>query len=153
MLEFWLNPEVNIHWNFLPRSRVMILVFTDHIVHHIAKGAFMAKNLTSAALLVVLAFAFSSLAFAQDMKKDETAKMEKKEMMGEMKVGSCSPECGFMVRSHNEAEVTEMLKMHAKKQHNMEMSDKDAMAKIKSAKHMEMKMEKKMEKMEKREEK
>jgi predicted small metal-binding protein len=73
----------------------------------------------------------------QEMKKDETKKEAMHKEMGEMKVGSCSPECGFMVRSHNESEVMEMLKTHAKKQHNMNMSDKDAMAKIKPAGHME----------------
>jgi predicted small metal-binding protein len=106
----------------------------------------MVRNLLAVLFTVVLAVTFSSLSFAQDTKSDTKrgeAKMQemKKEAghkeMGELKVGSCSPECGFMVRSHNEAEVADMLKMHAKKQHNMDLSDADAKAKIKSAGHAE----------------
>jgi len=101
----------------------------------------MVKRPFAALLTIVLAVLFSSMAFAQEMKqemrKDETKKEAMHKEMGEMKVGSCSPECGFMVRSHNESEVMEMLKTHAKKQHNMDLSDADAKAKIKSAGHAE----------------
>lgn len=107
----------------------------------------MIKNFMVALLVAVIGVAFSSSSFAQDTraveKKQETKrevvkKEETHKAMGEMKVGSCSPECGFMVRSHNESEVAEMLKMHAQKQHNMTLSDADAKAKIKSAGHGEM---------------
>lgn len=101
------------------------------------------------AVLVMLLISFSTVV-AQDMKKEEGKKegmgvptAKHSAAMGEMKVGTCSPECGFMVRSHNEGEVMEVVKTHAKKQHNMDMSDKDAMAKIKPAGHMERKEMKK----------
>ena len=55
--------------------------------------------------------------------------MEKK-----LKAISCDPMCGFMVRSHDEDELVEMAKAHAKKKHpDVKMSDKDIRSLIKPA--------------------
>ncbi|MDI6802178.1 MAG: DUF1059 domain-containing protein [Thermodesulfovibrionales bacterium] len=35
---------------------------------------------------------------------------------------ACPPECGFMVRSHDEKEIVEIALQHAKKIHKMEIS-------------------------------
>jgi len=45
----------------------------------------------------------------------------------------CPPECGFMVRSHDEKEIIEMAKQHAKKSHKMTMTDKELKDMIRSA--------------------
>jgi predicted small metal-binding protein len=55
--------------------------------------------------------------------------MEKK-----LKTITCDPMCGFMVRSHNEDELVEMAKAHAKKMHpDMKMSENEIKAMIKPA--------------------
>ncbi len=100
----------------------------------------MMKRTFLPALFVLLAFSFSSLAFAQEMKKEEGKKEEKV-----LKSVTCDPACGFMVRSHDEAELTGIVKEHAKKAHNMDMTD----AQVKEKMKME-KMKKKAEKMEKK---
>ena len=99
----------------------------------------MMKKTFLPALLILLAFSFSSLALGQEAKK-----MEGKKEAKELKSYSCDPACGFMVRSHDEAELTGIVKEHAKKAHNMDMTD----AQIKSG----MKTEK-MKPMMKKEEK
>jgi predicted small metal-binding protein len=45
----------------------------------------------------------------------------------------CPPECGFMVRSHDEKEIVEIARQHAEKIHKMTMSDKELKEMIKSA--------------------
>ena len=100
----------------------------------------MVKKMLGAVL--VLAFALSSIAVAQEAPKKEMKKEEKHVY----KSVTCDPQCGFMVRSHDEKELTEIVKMHAKKQHNMEMTDKDVQAKMKTE-GMEMKKEEKKEMM------
>jgi predicted small metal-binding protein len=52
----------------------------------------------------------------------------------ELKSISCDPTCGFMVRSHDENELVEMIKAHGKKMHpDMKMSDEEIRAMIKPA--------------------
>ena len=48
-----------------------------------------------------------------------------------MYMASCPAPCEFTVRSHDRKEVAAVLKEHAKSHHHMDMSDKDAEAKIK----------------------
>lgn len=37
----------------------------------------------------------------------------------------CSPECGFMIRSHNEHEVVQMATQHVKEAHHKNPSEQD----------------------------
>jgi len=55
-------------------------------------------------------------------------------MEGELKKISCAPECGFSVQSHNEAEVMEIAKKHAKESHNKDVSDEDLKGKLEKVK-------------------
>jgi predicted small metal-binding protein len=45
----------------------------------------------------------------------------------------CDPTCGFMIRSHDEKELIDLVKQHAKKSHNMSVSEKDIRDKMKAA--------------------
>lgn len=45
----------------------------------------------------------------------------------------CDSTCGFMVRSHDEKEIVEIAMEHAKKSHNMTVTEKDVKAMIKDA--------------------
>lgn len=54
-------------------------------------------------------------------------------MTGELKKIECDPSCGFMVRSHDEKELIELTKQHAKKLHNKDITDKDVRDKMKAA--------------------
>ena len=49
-----------------------------------------------------------------------------------LKQVSCDPECGFMLRSHDEKELIGMVKEHATNAHKMNMSDNDVKARMKS---------------------
>ena len=66
--------------------------------------------------------------------------MSDKEMkMSPMKSFSCDESCGFMVRSHDEKEVTEMVMKHLKKHHHENTSEKDVKGMLKTEKTGEMK--------------
>ncbi len=54
-------------------------------------------------------------------------------MAGTLKEVSCDPKCGFSVKSHDEKEIIEIVKQHAKKSHSMSISDKDVEGKMKEA--------------------
>ena len=45
--------------------------------------------------------------------------------METLKTFKCDPSCGFMVRSHDEKELIDIAKAHAKKAHRMNMSDSE----------------------------
>jgi predicted small metal-binding protein len=45
--------------------------------------------------------------------------------MEKMKSITCDPECGFMVRSHDENEVMDVAKKHAKDMHEMDASEEE----------------------------
>jgi predicted small metal-binding protein len=45
----------------------------------------------------------------------------------------CDPKCGFMVRSHDEKEIVEITTQHAKKSHNMTITEKDVRDMLKTA--------------------
>ena len=104
----------------------------------------MMKKTFLPALLILLAFAFSSMALAQETKKAEGKKEEKV-----LKSAECDPACGFMVRSHDEAEIMSVIKEHAKKAHNMDMTDAQIKGMMKTEKMGKKKAEK-AEKMEKK---
>lgn len=52
-------------------------------------------------------------------------------MAGTFKKVECDPPCGFTVKSHDEREVIELVKQHAKKAHKMDLAEKDIRGKIK----------------------
>lgn len=43
-----------------------------------------------------------------------------------LKKVECDPKCGFLIRSHDETEVIRIALDHAKKFHNMTMTEKEA---------------------------
>jgi predicted small metal-binding protein len=89
----------------------------------------MLQKVSSAILLVLFAFAVVTSGFAQDAK----AKDAKKEMhQATLKSVSCDPTCGFMCRSHDEKELTAIVKTHAKKAHKMDLTDKQVKDMMKS---------------------
>lgn len=66
-----------------------------------------------------------------------------KEVKPVLKTVSCAPECGFMVRSHDEKELSAIVIDHAKKYHNKVMTEKDVKAMTKSEAEPPMKSEQK----------
>ncbi len=54
-------------------------------------------------------------------------------MTGGLKKIECDPTCGFMIRSHDERELIDVVTQHAKKSHNMSISEKEVKEKIKAA--------------------
>jgi len=51
---------------------------------------------------------------------------------GQLKELACPPECGFMVRSHDEKEIIALAKQHAKNIHNEDMSDDELKKMVKN---------------------
>ena len=101
----------------------------------------MLNKMFGALLLFALAVAFSTAAFSQDAMKKEM----KKEDKPMLKSVTCDPDCGFMVRSHDEKELVGMVKQHVKSAHNKDVSDKDVMAMMKTEgmkSHEKMEMKK-----------
>lgn len=85
----------------------------------------MKKNLLAA--LLTLAFVLSGTIL---VRAEEPAKPE--EPKAPMYSAKCKSPCDFSVKSHDKAEVAAILKAHAKSHHNMELSDADAEAMVKS---------------------
>ena len=54
-------------------------------------------------------------------------------MAEKLKKIECDPKCGFMVQSHDEKELIEIAKEHAKKFHNMIATDEQAKGMMKDA--------------------
>jgi len=54
-------------------------------------------------------------------------------MAAALKQVECDPKCGFLIRSHDEKEVIEIAKEHAKKSHNMTITEKEIKAMMKNA--------------------
>ena len=90
------------------------------------------------AMLLVAAAIGASAAVAQES-MGKTAKEEKVVL----KSVSCAPECGFMVRSHDEKELTAIVIEHSKKQHNKVLAEKDVKAVMKTEAEKPMKPEEK----------
>jgi predicted small metal-binding protein len=45
----------------------------------------------------------------------------------------CDPKCGFAIQSHDEKEIIEIAIQHAKKAHNMEVTEKEAREMLRAA--------------------
>jgi len=45
---------------------------------------------------------------------------------------NCDPECGFMVKSHDEKEVVAVAREHAKSRHQMDVSDVEMQKRMKT---------------------
>ena len=97
----------------------------------------MLKGIVGTLAAVVLLLSFSCFALSQEAKKEEMKKTETKVL----KSASCDPTCGFMVRSHDEKEVAQIMIAHAKKAHSMKMTEKDVKAMMKTEEQPEMKKE------------
>jgi predicted small metal-binding protein len=54
-------------------------------------------------------------------------------MANVLKQIECDPKCGFLVRSHDEKELIAIATEHAKKAHNMTVSEKDVKGMMKPA--------------------
>jgi predicted small metal-binding protein len=54
-------------------------------------------------------------------------------MADKLKQVECDPKCGFLIRSHDEKELTEIAIQHAKKVHSMAITDKDVRKMMKDA--------------------
>ena len=90
----------------------------------------MVKQIFAALFVLILAVSFSTVTFAQEQTKTDAQKVDKKEIKTDkvasrLKSVTCPPDCGFMCRSHDEKELTTIVKAHAKKAHNMSYSDKE----------------------------
>ena len=90
-------------------------------------------------LVLMLLFSWSTFILAQEKaapkeeKKSDKMEMTKTEKdMGSLKSATCDPACGFMVRSRSEKEIVSIIKSHAKKMHNMTMTDKQVKDMIKT---------------------
>ena len=114
----------------------------------------MIKQLSATLLAIVLILSLSIAVYSQDkmqkemkkedkmgmMKSDKDMKMSDKEMkMGPVKSFSCDESCGFMARSHDEKEVTEMAMKHMKKHHHMNASEKEVKEMLKTEESGDMK--------------
>jgi predicted small metal-binding protein len=97
----------------------------------------MYKRIAVFTLVAFIVLSFSSLVMAADhqkeIKKDEKMEMTKSEKeMGPVKSVSCAPECGFVVKSRNEAEVISFTKKHAKEMHHKKLTDTQVKEMIKT---------------------
>lgn len=113
----------------------------------------MIKSTLTALAAALLVVAFSASSFAQDKpdmkaKKEEMKEVAKDKMKEMEKSGlqtvACDPMCGFRITSHDEAELTGMVKTHAKAHHQKEMTDADVKGMMKPAMKMEKKMKEEM---------
>lgn len=93
----------------------------------------MYKNRFVLVLTLLLALVFITPSIAQDAKKGEAKKMEKKEM-GTLKEVKCDPACGFCIQSKDEKEIISDVKMHAKNHHKMDLTDAKVKEMIKDVK-------------------
>jgi predicted small metal-binding protein len=74
---------------------------------------------------------FSAILISSRIKKsycEEVVRMAEK-----LKKIECDPKCGFLVRSHDEKEIIEIATQHAKKSHNMAITEKDVKGMLKDA--------------------
>jgi predicted small metal-binding protein len=124
----------------------------------------MLQRLVTGFLVVLVAFAFASISFAQDAKKDVKKETKppattdvKKDAQKETKpaatdakkdpskqtkpasmknVGCTQSGCGFWAKSHSGKELRYIMKRHAKKYHKIELTDKQLkeMVKVEGAK-------------------
>jgi len=104
----------------------------------------MFKRALAVFLPIVLALFITSVASAQDAKKEPAKEPMKKEMKQEMKKDAkaemktnlysveCTPDCGFMARSENKKELTDIVIKHAHDIHGKDMAAADVEKMIKT---------------------
>ena len=92
----------------------------------------MLQKLVVLVLVVLFSVAIVAPTFAQGAKQE--AKMEPMKSKMGLKSVSCDPACGFMCRSHDEKELTAIIKAHAKKAHNKDLTDKQVKDMMKTEK-------------------
>ena len=110
----------------------------------------MIRRLSAILVIAVFAIACSTLVRAQDTTKAAPMKEGKSEMMksdkdmgkGEMAKDmkmagplysvSCDPDCGFMIRSHDQKEVSDAAIKHMMKAHNKKVTAKDVKGMMKT---------------------
>ena len=105
----------------------------------------MIRRFSALLFAVVLAVVFTTISRAQDSTKEMPKQEGKAEMMkagkdmgkGEKEMGplysvTCDPACGFMVRSHDQKELTSIVMRHAKTMHNKKVTDKDVKGMMKA---------------------
>jgi predicted small metal-binding protein len=63
----------------------------------------------------------------------EERRKEVRTVGDKLKKVECDPKCGFAVQSHDEKEVIDIAMKHAKKAHNMDVTEKDARGMMKDA--------------------
>lgn len=54
-------------------------------------------------------------------------------MAAKLKKIECDPKCGFQVQSHDEKEIVDIAIQHAKKSHNMAITEKEIKGMMKDA--------------------
>ena len=94
----------------------------------------MYKQIFALFLVVILAFTFSTISFAQDKQtKEEKVELTKSDKeIGPVKSISCGPDCGFMVKSRSEKELISFTKKHVKEMHHKKLTDDEVKEMIKT---------------------
>jgi predicted small metal-binding protein len=90
----------------------------------------MKRNVFVSCLSAIVLTAAASFALGADKEKKQDAKSASANKE-QMYTAGCPDPCSFSVQSHDKAEVTAILQQHAKSQHNMTLSEKDAQAMVK----------------------
>jgi predicted small metal-binding protein len=102
----------------------------------------MKSRIVLAAFALALVCTTSAWSQAQEMKKEAKKTMEHGAMgkmeagkgeMAALKTFTCPDPCDFSVSSRDEKEITDAVIAHAKKHHNMTMTEKDVMSKTMAA--------------------
>jgi predicted small metal-binding protein len=76
-----------------------------------------------------------SLIYTKGMRRyaNKKYRMEVSAMAAQMKKIECPSPCNFSVKSHDEKELVEIAMQHAKKSHNMSITEQDVKKMIKPA--------------------
>ena len=88
--------------------------------------------------VTLLVLSIASLVGAAEKKKKKQASEDSAAAATAqpMYVAGCPDPCTFQVQSHDKKEVVAILQQHAKTQHNMDLSEKDAEAMVKTKEPM-----------------
>ena len=107
----------------------------------------MVKQLSALLFAVVLAVCFTTITRAQESTpqepkkeaKPEVTKTEKAPEKTAMYSVNCDPTCGFMCRSHDKKELTDIVMRHAQKAHSKKMTAKEVQGMMKTEEATESK--------------
>jgi len=107
----------------------------------------MVKKLSALLFAVILAVCFTTITRAQETTQQEAKKEAKPEMTktekapekGAMYSVNCDPTCGFMCRSHDKKELTDIVMKHAQKAHGKKMTAKEVQGMMKTEEATESK--------------